>query len=60
MNVCHESLTVFKYISSAVKANICGTRIFISSPYVAYTVVESVKNLCDIWGFKSMWNMLHC
>jgi hypothetical protein len=56
MNVCHERLTVFKYISSAVKAQV----IFISSPYVAYTVVEIVKNLFDIWGFKSMWNMLLC
>jgi hypothetical protein len=43
MNICHERLTVFKYISSAVKAKSAAQVIFINSPSVAYTVVEIAK-----------------
>jgi len=44
MNVCHERLTVFKYISLAVRQKSASQIIFISSPSVAYTVVEIAKN----------------
>jgi hypothetical protein len=45
MNVCHERLSVFKYISSAVNTKIYSTSIILKSPDIVYTVVETVKKL---------------
>jgi len=45
MDFCHGRLTVFKYISLAVRHKSAAQVIFISSPSVAYTVVEVAKNL---------------